>query len=78
MTTPTEEKHRAIAATAIATGMEAALDQGVPDGIIATTIVNIALGLIGAAHGGPTGIPDALERLAAQLRDNPDSPATLN
>lgn len=71
MKTNDELKHQANAATAIALGMEAAVDAGVPDEVIANEIVKIALGLIGAASGGPEGVPDALRRLADNIEANP-------
>jgi hypothetical protein len=74
-----DEKYRANAAYAFGYAMEAASKQGVPDTIIAEVAVNIALGLIGAANGGPEGIPDALERIAEKMRANPAAPlSSLN
>ncbi|MEQ8195614.1 MAG: hypothetical protein RIB59_14100 [Rhodospirillales bacterium] len=78
MTTKIEATHRANAATAIALGMEAAADQGVPDEIIANEIIKIALGLIGMVNGGPENVPDALRRLADEIEANPNDPKSLN
>lgn len=77
-TDPTTAKHRATAATAVALGMEAAADQGVPDAIIANELIKIALGLIGSANGGPQGVPDALRRMADHIEAHPNDPNKLN
>lgn len=78
MTTKIEATHRANAATAIALGMEAAADQGVPDAVIMNEIIKVALGIIGAANGGPDAVPDALRRLADEIEAKPNEPHKLN
>ncbi|MEQ8228548.1 MAG: hypothetical protein RIA64_10725 [Rhodospirillales bacterium] len=76
--TTTDAKHQANAATAIALGMEAAADQGVPDAVVFTEILKITLGLIGMANGGPDAVPDALRRMADEIEANPNEPQLLN
>ncbi|MEQ8507322.1 MAG: hypothetical protein RIB80_18525 [Rhodospirillales bacterium] len=76
--TTTDAKHQANAATAIALGMEAAADQGVPDAVIMNEVVKIALGIIGAANGGPDAVPDTLRRLADEIEANPNELKSLN
>ncbi|MFZ5654088.1 MAG: hypothetical protein ACOY42_06785 [Pseudomonadota bacterium] len=74
--TKTEAQQRANAATAIALAMEAAVDQGVPDEIVANELIKIALGFIGMANGGPQNVPDALRRLADTLEATPVTPVS--
>jgi hypothetical protein len=80
MTDPTTAKHHANAAYAIALGMEAAANQGVPDVIIAEELTRITLALIASTSGGESGLADWLEREAAAIRERGNSvqPSTVN
>lgn len=79
MTTKIEATHRANAATAIALGMEAAADQGVPDEIIGNEIVKLALTIIQAAQGGRReAVAVVLRNIADHIETNPEAPVTIN
>lgn len=78
MTTNIEEKNSANIRYALGHAMEAAADLGVPDEMIVREVVNLALALLGAQHGGPDKLPDILERMAAEMRAAPASEVRLN
>ncbi len=73
----TSEKHRANAATAIALGMEAAADRGVPDNIILEELLRITMAIIASTEGGKEGLAKWLEAQAVAVREMP-SASTLN
>jgi hypothetical protein len=53
-------------------------DEGIDDKTTTTEFVKIALGLVGAARGGPHMIPEWLDAVAAEMRANPAAVPTLN
>lgn len=81
MTADATEKQRATAATAIALGMEAAAERGVPDAVVVHEMTRITLALLAAANGGEPGLATWLEAQAAAIRargDQAPRPVTIN
>lgn len=74
MTTNIEEKNAANIRYGLGYAMEAAADLGVPDDVIVREVVNLALALLGAQHGGPENLPNVLVAMAANMREKPTRP----
>lgn len=61
-------------ATAETMGLAITLARTNPQAVDADDVVRLALALIGARRGGPEGIAEWAEELAASIRNDPDTP----